>query len=80
MVSRNLIKSEIDKVRNEYLDLLYAIVKLFENRAGDGESQALAAGHQSDWQAFVTDTYGCLADAPITRPEQGHFESRETIE
>jgi len=71
MISRELLKAEIDKVRNEHLELLYGIIKLLENG-----TQGTAAGADLDWQEFVANTYGCLADAPIARGDQGHFESR----
>jgi len=75
MISRELLKTEIDKVKSEHLGLLYGIIKLFE----DG-SQASEAVAPSDWHDFVAKTYGCLADAPITRGEQGPYESREAME
>lgn len=84
MISRALLKSEIDKVKAEYLDLLYRIVKAFENGASKG-STALASESDDfrknlDWQAFVDTTYGCMADSEISRGEQGVSENREEIE
>jgi hypothetical protein len=74
MVSRETIKNEIDRVRNEHLELLYGIIKLLENgsRADDAE-------RSRDWLESVTNTYGCLADAPISRGDQGHYEDREAM-
>ena len=86
MISRKLLKTEIDKVRNEYLELLYAIIKLLENGTREGmtfglaETQATGGALDLDWQEFVAKTYGCLADAPISRAEQGRYESREAME
>jgi len=34
---------------------------------------------QTEWQAFVNETYGCLADDPIERGEQGVYEIREVL-
>lgn len=31
------------------------------------------------WLAFVNETYGCLADDPIVRGEQGMYEEREAL-
>lgn len=75
MVSRKLLKTEIDKVKNEHLELLYGIIKLLANG-----SQAAQVDASLDWHDFVASTYGCLADAPISRKEQGDHEIRERIE
>ena len=84
MISRAILKSEIDKVKAEYLDLLYRIVKAFENGASK-ESTALTLESEDfrknlDWQAFVDATYGCMADSEISRGDQGVSENREEIE
>lgn len=75
MISRKLLKSEIDKGKSEHLELLYGIIKLLENGAAVAEPDTDLA-----WHEFVATTYGSLSDAPISRGEQGHYESRETIE
>jgi hypothetical protein len=75
MISRELLKAEIDKVKSEYLELLHGIIKLLESDLSAGE-----AGTAPDWHDFVANAYGCLADAPILRGEQGRYENREAIE
>jgi len=75
MINRRLLKTEIDKVKSEHLELLYGIIKLLENGA-----QATEAAIQLDWHEFLAETYGCLAEAPITRGEQGQYENREAVE
>jgi hypothetical protein len=35
---------------------------------------------QLDWQNFIDQTYGCLADDPLMRYPQGEYEEREPIE
>lgn len=35
---------------------------------------------RAEWLEFVNKTYGCLADDPIQRGEQGVHEACETIE
>ena len=60
MVTKELIKTEIDKVRDDNLEVLYAIVRALE------EPDPSIVDEQS-WQQFVADTYGSLADAPIER-------------
>jgi hypothetical protein len=32
-----------------------------------------------DWHSFIASTYGCCSDAPLSRGEQGHPESREIM-
>jgi len=65
MISRRLLKTEIDKVKAEHLELLYGIIKLLENG-----NQGTVVGTDLDWHEFVATTYGCLADAPISRGDQ----------
>ena len=85
MISRKLLKSEIDKVRSEHLELLYGIIKLLENGAcKDTETPSNAHPAEgvsaSNWQEFIASMYGCCSDAPLSRGEQGRHESRETME
>lgn len=75
MIDRRLLKTEIDKVKNEHLELLYGIIKLLTDSTPTGE-----ASISLDWHEFVANTYGCLTNAPISRGDQGHFEVREAIE
>lgn len=71
MISRKLLKMEIDKVQTEYLELLYRIIKLFESGTREKQVPAAAdvraADSGLDWHDFVATTYGSLADAPIVR-------------
>jgi hypothetical protein len=72
MVTRDLIKNEIDKVEDEYLPALYRIVRALEPSA--------VAADTSDWRAFLAETYGSTAQTPLERGEQGTFEVRESME
>jgi hypothetical protein len=74
MVTRDLIKSEIDKVEDEYLPALYRIVKSLEPTA------LSPANDRDDWRAFIAETYGSTAAAPLERGEQGVSEVREPME
>jgi hypothetical protein len=74
MVIRELIKSEIDKVEDEYLPALYRIVKALEPTA------VSPTARQADWRAFLVETYGSTAAAPLERGEQGTPETREALE
>jgi hypothetical protein len=86
MISRRLLKTEIDKVRFEYLELLYSIIKILERSVPEqaastrSDAEAVEFGNGFDWHEFVGKTYGCLAEAPIARGDQGHYESREAME
>ena len=86
MISRKLLKTEIDKVKSEHLELLHGIIKLLENGTRKeitsdlAEAQGAETGLPLDWHEFVAKTYGCLSDAPISRGDQGHYESREAME
>ncbi|MFH0824887.1 MAG: hypothetical protein V2B18_19205, partial [Pseudomonadota bacterium] len=33
-----------------------------------------------EWRRFIEDTYGCLADDPIERGDQGRYEIREAAQ
>ena len=71
-VTRALIKSEIDKVRDEHLSVLFRIVQALE----EPSPRAELAAPTSDWKQFVAETYGSLATDPIARGDQGEFEVR----
>lgn len=85
MITRDLVKSEIDKVQDKYLEILYKIIKALiaptdliaiTPNAIDMPTTTKA----KNWHQFIDDTYGCLADDPITRGNQGVYEIREVIE
>ncbi|MCP4663344.1 MAG: hypothetical protein GY856_48750 [bacterium] len=83
MVTRTLIKEEIDRVPEQHLPVLYQVVVALEDPAGPqirNTAQGRAAQSAGDaWLDFVAETYGCLADDPIQRGDQGRYESRETL-
>jgi len=85
MITKELIKNEIEKLQDEYLEILYKIIKAFEALSGthtvQSEISLNAAGisNKSVWHEFVKETYGSLADSPIERGEQGIYEIREVI-
>jgi hypothetical protein len=82
MITKDHIKSEIDKVQDEYLDVLYQIIKVFEYSPEIETIESVQDQYEtkSEWLQFVNETYGCLADDPIARGEQGHYQKREDIE
>jgi hypothetical protein len=60
LVTRSLIKEEIDKTQDSHLEIPNEI-------------------KPSKWREFIELTYGCMADDPIYRGEQGQYEIREAI-
>lgn len=83
MVTKELIKAEIDKVKEEYLDALYKIITALAAETSQKPSDPTGAiGNEkaSDWHYFIQRTYGCLADDPIVRGDQGKYEIREELE
>jgi uncharacterized protein (DUF433 family) len=41
---------------------------------------ARLSNDELNWRAFIAETYGCLADVPITCGDQGQYEIREPIQ
>ncbi len=80
MVTRELIKHEIDRVEDQYLEFLYRIIKALGPVPEQDSSHRHKPSSEQSWEAFVNATYGMFADDPIERGEQGEFEVRETLE
>lgn len=74
MITRNLLKEEIDRVRDSHLEVLFRIIKALEEPLESGH-----ATETSNWNAFIDATYGCLTEDTIERGEQGRYEAREAI-
>ena len=72
MVTKELIKTEIDKVQDEYLEALYRIVLALRITLSPSEPIP-------SWPVFIQKTYGCFADDPIERGNQGVSEIRDAI-
>lgn len=79
MITRELLKAEIDKVQDRYLDVLYRIIKALVNPSPPVAATPQADVQPSDWHSFIEQTYGSLADDPIERGDQGQYEVREAI-
>lgn len=84
MITRELLKAEVEKVKDDYLDVLYKIIKIFEAppKADNGNIliNLTGNGNQLDWHAFIAQTYGCLSDDSFERGEQGRYEIREAMQ
>ena len=79
MITKEIIKAEIDNLKDEYLEILYRIIKVLEVPETEVTKPFEIKNKESDWHNFIQETYGCLADAPIERGEQGKYEIREAI-
>ncbi|MBC8184648.1 hypothetical protein H8E88_26435 [candidate division KSB1 bacterium] len=76
MVTKEMIKTEVDKVQHEYLASLYQIIKALEYPS----SLKNIKKSNSNWKKFIESTYGCLKNSPIERGKQGEFEIRGDIQ
>ncbi len=79
MITKEIIKIEIDNLKDEYLEIVYRIIKALEMPVTEVTGHLEIINKQSEWHNFIQETYGCLADAPIERGEQGKYEVREAI-
>jgi len=80
MVTKELIKSEIEKLDDDYVQVLYKIIKALESLISNDLSRKISKKDKSlEWRQFINETYGCLADSPIERGSQGDYEIREEI-
>jgi hypothetical protein len=64
MITKQLLKDEIDHVQDAYLEALYKIIKAFgtpvaeENDTYHTEKQPLDTFDALEWQPFIQETYG----------------------
>jgi hypothetical protein len=79
VITKELLKAEIDKVPDEHLRVLYKIVKALEEPSRAPNSE-IRKQEETSWKAWIAETYGSTADAPIERGEQGSYEVREPFE
>jgi len=80
MVTKELLKSQIDKVAEEYFVVLYKIIKAFKSSISDDTKKRFTKKDKiASWHQFIKETYGCLANDPIERGEQGEYEIREAM-
>ena len=74
MITKQLIKSEIDFIPDQYSEVLYKIIKALQT---SNQIDIAEKNSKIYWKQFVNETYGCLADDPIERGEQCVYEIRE---
>ena len=86
MITKEFLKTELDKVNDEYLEALYKVIKAFESNALIEDAnrtkpkEVTDDNMDMDWHDFIQLTYGCLANDPIERGDQGNYEIREVID
>ena len=83
MMTRELLKKEIDNVRDEYLLVLFRIIKAFEHSNENGietlHVPQAKKRNKAEWRSFLENYAGSLAETPIERGDQGKYEQREAI-
>jgi hypothetical protein len=70
-ITKEVLKAEIDRIEDKYLETVYRIIKTLETTP--------AAVEHIEWQQFIETTYGSLQDTPIERGDQGEYEVREPL-
>jgi len=86
MITKNILKAQIDRIPYEYIGVIYRIIQVFENIADDVNENKIEprlynqSYNKEEWIEFIDNTYGCFKDDPIKRWEQGEFEVREKIQ
>ena len=83
MISKKIIKAEINKIQDSYIEILYRIIKAFEiNYKEDllnNQNSNRTYKKKKKWHDFINETYGCLTNATIERGKQGKYEIRTEI-
>jgi hypothetical protein len=79
MVTRELVKAEIDKVQEQYLEVLYRIIRVLENPP-ESTTPTTEELEKSGWPPdFLAETAGAWQGAPLVREEQGDYEARDEL-
>ncbi|NJL26722.1 MAG: hypothetical protein HC897_02035 [Thermoanaerobaculia bacterium] len=72
MTIREQVRAKLEKVDDEHLAIVHRMLQSLETMVPAEEPS-------ESWSDFIAATYGCLADAPIERGEQGDFEIRDLL-
>ena len=80
ITTKELLKSKLENIREEYLDILLRMANSFEALGTRTKKTSQQRRLPEDtWLEFIQETYGCLANDPIKRGDQGSFEVREAM-
>ena len=81
IVIKDLAKSEIKNLNDDYVLVLYKIIKALESLTSNDLSKKVSKKDKSlEWHQFIKETYGCLASDPIERGDQAGYKMREEIQ
>jgi|GEM_PF-907273 len=80
MTTKELLKSKIENIREDYLSVLLRVMNSLESRSGRFKRPS-RKDHllKNEWLDFIEQTYGCLSVNPLQRGEQGNYEIREPM-
>jgi hypothetical protein len=73
VITRELLKKEIDNVQDEYIAPLYKIIKSFEQSdelSGYEHGIDKKDRKRKEWHKFIDKFAGSLSDTPIERGDQ----------
>lgn len=73
-----MLKHEIDHIQDQYIDVLYMVIKAFKYPA-IRKVPAHSPATEAQWHAFLDRCAGSCADAPLQRGEQGQYEKRDAL-
>lgn len=80
MVTRDLIKHEIDRLREDDLPFLHRIIRALIPASPTTSVIPQQQDTDESWDEFLQSTYGLFRDEPLERGPQGSFEIREALE
>ena len=78
IITKDVLKYEIDHIEDEYMEILYNVIKAFER-----PFQRVSSSHPlsvTQWEDFLNEFAGCFADVPICRGDQGTYEERAPLQ
>lgn len=78
VITKEILKQEIDYIQDEYIDVLYTVIKAFEHPVRKtSPTPPLSHDH---WATFLEKFAGSFADTSLQRGEQGTYEVRDTLQ
>lgn len=78
VITKDILKQEIDRIQDEYVIILYDVIKAFERPIKSSPSTRPTSRDQ--WEVFLEKFAGCFAETPLCRGDQGTYEVREPLQ
>ncbi|PID56988.1 hypothetical protein CSB45_08675 [candidate division KSB3 bacterium] len=75
---RELLKDEIDRIQDHYIDALCMVIKALEYPAVQKQPRPTPIS-EAQWHIFLNRMAASCADAPLQRGAQGQPEEREAL-